>query len=622
MRYLTMPRATTPLALAVTTALLAGCGGGGHSTTTIPHVTPNTGGRGAATFRITIPKRPAGSTTRSPKYVSSATQSLAVVVTPSGGTAGNPQVFNVGSSSPNCTPSSNGISCTIAIDAPPGSDSFDFTAYDQQNATGNKLSHGSLIASIVAGQNNAVTATLGGVVSTFSLANVPWTKVFAEGSAGQQAYTITAQDASGQTIIGTYDQPVTVTAADPSGAITVSGQFNASGDTVTASYNGSVDPNGGTLTFSSGSNVLGTATIAVFPQGLSPSFDPTQLNNQAGANGPVQLIGWYDAQDRSTMTFGSGYPQVTTIKDKSGNGLDLSTSIPNAIGGTPQAVPPNYNPTGGPAGRAILDFDSGKCLGRVDGFPTGSDYTIFVLLTPMSHSQYGFADILSGGYTGQGGRLFWFDDINGHASLARAAGAINNNLMNLNYAPEPKAPPSQPVLLEGDYASGIHIGSMYQGAPSNPDVSGGEIYLSGAFGAGNSVTVAINGTQITYTEKAGDTQTSTATALVNMINASGTGVTATTDGTNAPGQIFVNKANGAITSFSASGVGTSADGTVTDNQNDPSFALNCYDNHSDSSADNHIAEAVIFKGLLTSAQRQQLRTYFNRKWAQGFGSPY
>lgn len=621
-------RSSSPLAIAALTALLAGCGGGGHSSSTIPAVTQHAGTPSSVTFKLQIPAKTGSATTRSPRYISTATQSLAVIVTPSGGTAAPAQNFNLTSTSPNC--SGSPLTCTIAIDAPTGPDTFDFTMYDGQNATGNKLSHSSVPFTVLSGKANTIAAVLGGVVASFSFVApppptpptpptppAPWTKVFAEGTPGAQAYTISAQDASGQTILGPYDQPVSVSALDPntngaSGIVSLSApaQFAQSGDTVTASYSGTPAPEGATLAFTLSTKTLATATIAAFPPSLPPTWTPQALNG-VNPTGPLTLVGWYDAQDRSTMTF-TGTNLVKQLNDKSGN----PSAALNLV--APPGGEPTYDPTGGPWGRASLDFASGKCLPSPNnGFPTGS-YTLLAMVLP---SQASTSNIISGGYPATpDGHLFWFNDVTGNLSMARASNGLANQ-NNIEYAFASTPPPTAPYLVEGDYEQPIHMGTVWQGAPGTPDYSGGDIYLAGpSFGLGNTVSVTINTTTVTYTETAADTVATTATGVANAINNDSTLKTivkATTDPVAAPFQVLVAKlpSGPAITAFTASGSG--ADVKIPDNT-DPSFALNCYGGHLDSSQNNRITEAIIFSGLLTPTQRTQLRTYLNRKWNQGY----
>jgi hypothetical protein len=617
-------RSSSPLAIAALTALLAGCGGGGHSSSTIPAVTQHAGTPSSVTFKLQIPAKTGSATTRSPRYISSATQSLAVIVTPSGGTAAAAQNFNLTSTSPNCTGAP--LVCTIAIDAPTGADTFDFTAYDGLNATGNKLSHSAVQFTVLSGKANTIAAVLGGVVASFSFGTTPWTVVFPEGAIGTAAYTIKALDAGGQTIIGPYDQPLLVAAIDPnttgaSGAVTLSAsQFAQNGDTVTATYSGVAAPQGATLNFTLGTKTIATATIAAFPSSLPANWTPKLLDNSPGANGTtLRLVGWYDAQDRSTMTFAGNL--VKQLNDKSGHTTALN--LVAAPGGEP-----TYDPTGGAGGRSSLDFASGKCLPSNTGFPTTTsdsnhgDYTLLAMVLPSNASVN---NIISGGYPAvPDGHLFWFNDINGTLSMSTASNGRAAN-HNLEYAVSSITPGGQSFLVEGDYDQSIHMGSVWQNATANPDYSGGDIYLGGPFAAGNTVSVsikpvnALTATTVTYTETLTDTSASTATGIATLINADPTLKTivkATVDPLNLPDQVLVQQLSpGSVTGFDATGTGV--DVKIPDNT-DASFALNCYGGHLDSSQNNHIEEAIIFSGLLTPAQRTQVRTFINRKWNQGY----
>src|ERR1700727_1180754 len=107
-----MKRILTMLSL---TGILAGCGGGGggSSSTVVPNstgpivtTTPDPGGStgpmAQTRVTITIPMPTTSSTSRSPRYVSSATNSLSIATT--AGTS----VVGLGASSPNCAAAAGG----------------------------------------------------------------------------------------------------------------------------------------------------------------------------------------------------------------------------------------------------------------------------------------------------------------------------------------------------------------------------------------------------------------------------------------------------------------------------------------------------------------------------------
>ena len=120
-----------------------------------------------AVFRIVVPRHKARA-----RFVSPATQSIAISVTPSGG--GTAQSFNADltpASNPNCTGSPT--VCTLTMALGPGTYNAVFATYDGLLAGGNAASNpptGTELSanqnvplSIVPGTNNAIDLTLGGL---------------------------------------------------------------------------------------------------------------------------------------------------------------------------------------------------------------------------------------------------------------------------------------------------------------------------------------------------------------------------------------------------------------------------------------------------------------------------
>lgn len=156
------------------------------------------------TFLIKVPKAGAATRPRNPKYISPATQAIAI----------NNQAFNVTPSSPNCTMGSADLLCSFTVDAPTlGVAIFTITTYDMpltaSGATqGNQLSTASTTATIFAGQENVVKATLNGVPAqvTVTIPNASLTPPI-----GQQETTpvsLDVRDADGYAIVGTYAIPI------------------------------------------------------------------------------------------------------------------------------------------------------------------------------------------------------------------------------------------------------------------------------------------------------------------------------------------------------------------------------------------------------------------------------
>lgn len=128
----------------------------------------------AVKLRITIPKRKHRHGKRG-KYVSPATQSIAISITPNGG---SPTTYNQNltpASNPGCTASLiSPTICVVTLALAPGSYTGTFTTYDGLlsggNPTGNVLSaHQSAPFTVVTGKANAINVSLGGVPASVAL---------------------------------------------------------------------------------------------------------------------------------------------------------------------------------------------------------------------------------------------------------------------------------------------------------------------------------------------------------------------------------------------------------------------------------------------------------------------
>jgi hypothetical protein len=178
-----------------------GCAGG-HSTPATPAGLATANPVSAtARFTLTIPSAAAtSSTARRPAYVSSSTLSASVKV--NGGTATG---VDLSVSSPNCETVPAGRSCTLAVPAALGSDTFALVLYDGPLsgglATGNALSAASNFAATVTEGSANVTAplVLGGLPASVDVTTgAPPTA----GTPGTIPLTITAYDADGNVIVG------------------------------------------------------------------------------------------------------------------------------------------------------------------------------------------------------------------------------------------------------------------------------------------------------------------------------------------------------------------------------------------------------------------------------------
>lgn len=155
--------------------VLAGCSGGGNHAAALPASggSSQSKARVPATFKVIIPPKSTttASATRTPKYISPSTLSIAISVN------GDPAVAqDITTGGPNCnTPTViSPTTCTVTFNAPPGNDQFTITTYDQPNTgsppfTGNILSQTTFTQMINAGVANVVTATLGGFPATLTV---------------------------------------------------------------------------------------------------------------------------------------------------------------------------------------------------------------------------------------------------------------------------------------------------------------------------------------------------------------------------------------------------------------------------------------------------------------------
>jgi hypothetical protein len=302
---------------------LSACGSGGAGSAPLSGVTVSTPGASPSsqpsqgpgssyarpTFAITIPARAASA--NHPSFVSAGALSVSIQLTAdSAGLAvasllPNPAVTNVnGSSGVSCT-----SGCTISgPPSPPGTDSYTIAVYSGANASGSTLDSGTTTATIVEGQNNAETATLQGVPASLTLAG---TSAWTANASNSTALSVTAKDALGNTITGTYATAVTVSDPDTNsdGSHVVSGSC-PSPSTPSTSGN---PPTSVTLTSSSSTATfcyLGLAESAVTLTASAPgatsattTFAPT-LNVPLSGTTTGAFVG-DDAQLSATTGTGS-----------------------------------------------------------------------------------------------------------------------------------------------------------------------------------------------------------------------------------------------------------------------------------------------------------------------------
>ncbi len=243
---------------------------------------------------ITIPARASNVSAAlgHPQYVSVNTQSATIAVN---GTT--PVVIDLAAGSLNCTPqSSAGRTCTIAVSAPTGADTFVENTYATTTGTGTPLSQNTTRATIVAGQPNTVKLVLDGVVASISLALANATP--SEGAVATIPLTVTVLDSSNAAIIGSdpFANPISLTDTDTSGATNLSNAtLNSPSDAgaVSVAYNGAAIP---PAVFSASATGIAAGSIA------PATLTPTASNSTAFVDWPTYA---YDSQR-------SGFNPTTT----------------------------------------------------------------------------------------------------------------------------------------------------------------------------------------------------------------------------------------------------------------------------------------------------------------------
>jgi hypothetical protein len=268
--------------------VLSACGGGGGSSPAPRAATAQQSG----SVVLVIPTASTTAASRSPKYISPSALSIAIAV--SGGAT---IVADISVSSPDCTTTQTGRSCTIPLSAPAGHDTFTFTQYAGANATGAVLGTGTAALTVVAGTPFVLSATLNGSVGSIALAlgTIP-----PAGTPGSTTLTVTAEDPAGNVIVGPgdYTSPITLAVTDSTGQTTLSSSTvtGPASSVVTVNYAGGAGTN---ATITASTTGAAPASVAFAPSGCS--F--TALSNGGFTNG-------YACWVQYTIATGSfpGYP--------------------------------------------------------------------------------------------------------------------------------------------------------------------------------------------------------------------------------------------------------------------------------------------------------------------------
>jgi hypothetical protein len=253
------------VALVAATFALAACGGAGGS-----HALPRTAA-GAVQVALTLPAVTA-SMQRRARYIAPSVRSGSFSVN-----AGTPQVSELTAGSPGCVTTTSGLTCTVTLLAPPGSDTFAVALYDGANATGALLGSGTAHVTIAAGTTPTVGITIGGVVASIMLAlgnTVP-----VAGTPASIPLSVTALDADGNIIVADpFATPITLSDSDTSGITELSTTSLATPSTaVNVAYSGTT---------------LRNATFSASVAGATPTVQTALLTPKTGSTDDWATFGF------------------------------------------------------------------------------------------------------------------------------------------------------------------------------------------------------------------------------------------------------------------------------------------------------------------------------------------
>jgi hypothetical protein len=387
MNRLVKKLASSVLALVTSASLLAGCGGGSHSsalpTTSSPSAPDYNGPLADATFKITIPGPTPSAGKRLPQYISSATKSLKFVInssttvtgTATTGTLGSYNalawhLFNTGTlPSANCPASGADFVCTVAIKLPPGTDNMTMTAYDNTGGTGNILSQQTQNFTVVVATANSFPVVLDANVTT------PATSIVIDGSGSCQAgpvgaafgsvgtspvtFTVTATDAQGKTIVGPglpkiqiQDNTATYQAA--------SGTINGTGGTVGFTINQAAQSF--TLTPSNSSTTNASVNVKIVQADSNGTSDGLAFSHPqtfAFSTGPAPPTHNFLAAVEQTGT-NTGRVDFYNLSTDAGGPNGFSAFSPASLAVTPSTNQPTQNDVDNPV--SLLWDNSGDLI--------------------------------------------------------------------------------------------------------------------------------------------------------------------------------------------------------------------------------------------------------------------
>jgi hypothetical protein len=339
-------RAAHSAAALLAISLLASCSGGGGGPTTA------TQSKHKAILNIKI----AGSGTQSKlrklaqqrhtKYVSVATNGLAIYAYPASQSQPSTPtiVADVSSSSQYCTAENDGSGdrvCGIPVAAPTGTDDFVIDGYDEPPSNGqvqgNELEVGTALdVQITSGAANQVNVTFDGIVASIQIAPV-WMTSQDDGNAHAYTFVVNAADADGYQIIDVtpFVNPLSISIQnDPNKTLSITPPAQGTDPRIyTLNYNGGVVNDAQVVASVSG--VSATTTLDFTPIIVTPQTLTLSLSTNPSGTFTAQMAVPADQTAGQASQFWSSASENTEV---------CQITAPDGTFGPAQAPWTNGNP--------------------------------------------------------------------------------------------------------------------------------------------------------------------------------------------------------------------------------------------------------------------------------------
>lgn len=328
---------TRTLPLVCAGALLAGCSGSSRTLPLSPGIVTakEQAPHSLATLRVKITFPHPRPHAMDPRYMSRATKGISFAF--SGASAFN-ATFSVTPGSKGCSTTGGVTKCVFNLRLATGKYHGTVSAYDMSPVGGKIPKNAHLLSTdanasftIAGGTINRAGFVFDGVVKSISISGLPNATI---GLPVLPApFSVTAQDAAGNTIVGTYANPIKLSDTDTSGATTIAtsgvdsppaNELLSSKDIATFSYSGAKIAST-TITARATGAVRGSASFAPAKPGALTVAATCNAGADACANGTITTAGsvqFTATGDTATLTPGETPASTYTLKSDTCNKSD------------------------------------------------------------------------------------------------------------------------------------------------------------------------------------------------------------------------------------------------------------------------------------------------------------